>query len=92
MVSAVGAVELFLVVIAHWRGAKRGAGRGREAARIGETEAGVSGGAFGERCGEDAGAHVVVVVDLGGGLAGVSAEDPAAGLKKGRKPVIVWSA
>ena len=44
---------------------------------IRETEAGIAGRSFGEGCGEHAGAHVVVVVDLGGGLAGVGAQDPA---------------
>jgi hypothetical protein len=37
---------------------------------------------FGERCGKYAGVHVVVVVDLGSGLAGVSAEDSAGALHK----------
>ena len=42
---------------------------------VGEAEAGVAGGAFGEGGGEDRGVGVVVVVDLGGGLAGVGAEN-----------------
>jgi len=48
----------------------------RDAAGVGESEAGVSGGAFGEGCGENAGGGVVVVVDFGGGFAGVGAQDP----------------
>jgi hypothetical protein len=45
------------------------------AARVGEAEAGVAGGAFGQgRC-ENSGAQVVVVVDLGGGLARVGPQD-----------------
>jgi hypothetical protein len=51
--------------------------RKREAAGIGEAEAGVAGCAFGERCGEYRGVPVVVVVDLGGGLARIGAQDPA---------------
>ena len=47
-----------------------------DAAGVGESEAGVSGGAFGQRCGEHAGGGVVVVVDFGGGFAGVGAQDP----------------
>jgi len=42
---------------------------------VGEAEAGVAGCAFGEGGGEDRGVGVVVVVDLGGGLAGVGAEN-----------------
>ena len=40
-----------------------------------EAEAGISGGAPGQRCSEDAGSGVVVVVDFGRGLAGVGAQD-----------------
>ncbi len=49
----------------------------REAARVGESEAGVAGCAFGERGGEHRRVLVVVVVDLGGGLAGVGPQDAA---------------
>ncbi len=40
------------------------------AARVGEAEAGIAGGAFGEGCGENSGTQVVVVAYLGGCLAG----------------------
>jgi hypothetical protein len=54
-----------------------GARRKREVAWVWEAEAGVAGRTFGQgRC-EYSGAHVVVVVNLGGGLAGVGAQDPA---------------
>jgi hypothetical protein len=45
------------------------------ASRIRESEAGVPGGSFGQRRGEHTGKDVVVVVDLGGGLAGVGPQD-----------------
>src|SRR5712692_67761 len=48
-----------------------------QAAGVGEAEAGVAGGAFGQGSGEYAGGGVVVVVDLGGGLARVGAQDPS---------------
>src|SRR5712691_12469847 len=48
-----------------------------QAAGVGEAEAGVAGGAFGQGSGEYAGGGVVVIVDLGGGLARVGAQDPA---------------
>src|SRR5215467_11319095 len=44
---------------------------------VGEAEAGVAGGAFSQGRGEDRGPYVVVVVDFGGVLAGIGAQDPA---------------
>ena len=42
---------------------------------VGEPEAGVAGCSLGQRCGEDSGVLIVVVVDLGGGLAVVRTKD-----------------
>ena len=47
------------------------------AAGIGEAEAGVARSALGQGRAEDAGQDVVVVVHLGGGLAGVGPQDPS---------------
>src|ERR1019366_2330969 len=52
-----------------------GAGCRCEAARVGEAEAGIAGGAFGQGGSEHAGGGVVVVVDLGGGLAWAGSQD-----------------
>lgn len=45
--------------------------------RVGEAEAGVAKGAFGQGCGENSRAQVVVVVNLGGCLARVKPQDAA---------------
>jgi hypothetical protein len=47
-----------------------------DAAGIGESEVVVSGGAFDERCSENAGGGVVVVVDFGGGVAREGTQAP----------------
>jgi len=52
-----------------------GAGCAEAAAREGEAEADVAGGAFGEGCGENSRVQVVVVVNLGGCLARMGAQD-----------------
>src|SRR5215471_7722938 len=51
--------------VASRRSRVEGAWCGGKAAWVGEAEAGVAGGAFGEGRGEDRGLHVVVVVDFG---------------------------
>lgn len=59
----------------HRSGCRAGAGCVGLLAGVGEAEAGVAGRALGKGRGEDAGELVVVVVDLGGGLAVAGAED-----------------
>ena len=54
----------------------------RKPTRIGEAKAGVAGRSFGERCGQHRGVRVVVVVDLGSGLAWICTQDPAGVLDK----------
>src|SRR5260370_19592022 len=48
-----------------------------EPARVGETETGVAGRAFGEHSREDASPLIEVVVDFGRGLVLMRAQDPA---------------
>src|SRR5216683_5329934 len=68
---------LYPLVRALRQGRRAGARGACHPPRVGEAEAGVAGGAFGPRCGEHTGQLVVVVVDLGSGLAVIWAEDAA---------------
>ena len=45
--------------------------------RVGEAETGVAGRAFGEHGGEDTSALIEIVMDFGGGLVLMRAQDPA---------------
>jgi hypothetical protein len=75
--GVLGAVLLWLALVAPRYWSVEAARCEREMPRVREAEAGITGGAFGERCGEHTCVYVVVVVNLGGGLAGVGAQDPA---------------